>query len=328
MGPEALEKILDGFEIPEHPDLLVGIKTRDDAGVFKLNDQVALVQTLDFFTPVVDDPYLYGQIAATNSLNDVYSMGGKPLLAMNMVCFPECGDMEVLRAILAGGLSKIKEAGALLVGGHTVDDNEPKYGLAVTGIVHPDQVIRNSAARPGDLFFLTKPLGSGIINTSIKAEMTTPEVYLEAVHWMSTLNKDAAEAMQEVGIRAATDITGFGLLGHLYEMADSSHIDVEVYTRELRFMPAALEYTHMGLIPAGTYKNRDYLAGTVDFADDIDGVMGDLLFTPETAGGLLIAVAEERAGDLVKAMERRNSPCFLVGRAVGEGNGRIRVVRE
>ncbi len=193
--------MLKGLVLPDDPALLVGIHTRDDAGVYKLREDLALIQTLDFFTPMVDDPYTFGQIAATNAINDIYAMGGKPLLAMNIVCFPQCEDMSILGKILQGGLSKVKEAGALLVGGHTVDDNEPKYGLAVSGLVHPEQIISNSGARPGDLLYLSKPLGNGIIATAIKAEMVAPQDAEEAINWMTTLNKDGAEAMQEAGIK-------------------------------------------------------------------------------------------------------------------------------
>lgn len=246
MGPGALEEILSALDIPGHPDLLVGFGGRDDAGVYRLNETTALVQTLDFFTPMVDDPYVFGQIAATNALNDVYAMGGRPLLAMNIVCFPECGEMEVLGQILAGGLDKLKEAGALLMGGHTVDDNEPKYGLAVTGLVHPDRIIGNNGAQPGDMLILTKPLGSGVITTAIKAEMASLEAAAEAVSWMSTLNRAAAEAMQETGAHAATDITGFGLAGHLMELAAASRVDLEVDINRLPFMQGTLEYAAMG----------------------------------------------------------------------------------
>jgi len=312
--------------LPTHPNLLVGIDTRDDAGIFKLNNDLALIQTLDFFTPMVDDPYLFGQIAATNAINDVYAMGGRPLLAMNVVCFPQCEDMQILKEILAGGLSKVVEAGAYLVGGHTVDDNEPKYGLAVAGLVHPDKIIGNAGAQPGDLLFLTKPIGNGIIATAIKAEMASPEAYTEAVKWMSTLNRNASEAMQEVGINAATDITGFGLIGHLLEMALGSDVEIEIFANYLKFMTGSLEYANMGLIPGGAYVNREYLEDKVNIAPDVEAVVKDLLFTPETAGGLLIAVNENKAADLLSAMVKRDSCCFNIGRVVKKGFKPIKVM--
>jgi selenide,water dikinase len=314
------------MELPTHPNLLVGIDTRDDAGIYKINEDVALIQTLDFFTPMVDDPYIFGQIAATNAINDIYAMGGQPLLAMNIVCFPQCEDMQTLREILAGGLSKIKEAGAYLIGGHTVDDNEPKYGLSVTGMVHPDQIIGNTGASPGDQLFLTKPLGNGIIATAIKAEMASEQDYEEAVKWMSMLNGNASEAMQEVGINAATDITGFGLLGHLYEMASGSNVGVEIYANQIKFMSGTLKYASMGLIPGGAYTNRDYLTNKVEIRADLDQSIKDLIFSPETAGGLLIAVSDKKAGNLQSAMDKRDCCCFNIGRVKSKGFMPIKVL--
>jgi selenide,water dikinase len=310
---------LRDFELPSHPNLLVGIQTRDDAGVFKLNEEIALIQTMDFFTPMVDDPYVFGQIAATNAINDVYAMGGNPLLAMNMVAFPQCADMDILKKILQGGLSKIKEAGALLVGGHTVDDNEPKYGLSVSGLIHPEKVISNHGARPGDLIFLTKPIGNGVIATTIKAEMASQEAYDEAIHWMSMLNNGASEAMQQVGVNAATDVTGFGLVGHLFELAAASDVHVELFYDQVRFMRGTLEYANMGLIPGGAYTNRNYLADKVKYAAGIDPTIRDLLYSPETAGGLLISLEENKASDLCSAMEKRGVMCFPFARVVNQG---------
>jgi len=304
---------------------LIGIESRDDAAVLKLDEEKALIQTIDFFTPMVDDPFIFGQIAATNALNDIYAMGGTPILALNVVCFPECADLQVLRKILEGGLSKVLEAGALLVGGHTVDDNEPKYGLAVSGLVHPQKIIANNGAQPGDLLFLTKPLGNGVIATSIKAEMVSGEAYKEAIKWMSMLNRESSQAMMEVGVNAATDITGFGLMGHLYEMAWGSDVQVEVFADKVPFMEGTLEYAGLGLIPGGAYNNRDYLKDKVEYAGNIDPLIRDLFFSPETAGGLLIAVAEKKAGELLQVMEKRGSFCNLIGRVRGEHFSPIRV---
>ena len=298
---------------------------RDDAGVYLLNEQQAIIQTLDFFTPMVDDPYRFGQIAAVNALNDVYAMGGSPLLAMNLVMFPKCGDFTVLQQILAGGLSKIEEAGALLVGGHTVDDNEPKYGLSVTGIVHPEALITNAGAKPGDAIFLTKPLGSGIIATAIKAQMVDPAHEEEAVRWMTTLGKDACAAMQAVGVNAATDVTGFGLIGHLQEMAAASNVAMEIISSDIPFMSGVLEAANRGLIPAGAYTNRDYLQDKVQVIEEMDPIVYDLLFSPETAGGFIISVPDERKEQLLQAMQASSCSCFLIGSVLREGFQPIRV---
>lgn len=303
----------------------MGIDNRDDAGVYRLNSEQAIIQTLDFFTPMVDDPYLFGQIAAVNALNDVYAMGGTPLLAMNIVCYPNCEEMGDLREILEGGLSKIKEAGALLAGGHSVDDNEPKYGLAVTGLVHPEKVLDNAGAQAGDVLFLTKPLGNGVITTAIKAEMASERAYHEAVQWMTMLNKEAAEVVIQVGAHALTDITGFGLMGHLHEMASASNVEVEVNPENLEFMEGALEYAQMGLIPGGAYENRKYLQDKIMIDHEIDQTIADLLFSPETAGGLLIAVNEASASKLQNGMQEKNCRCIRIGRVINQGFKPIRV---
>ncbi len=313
-----MEKALKGLVVPQHPALLVGLHTRDDAGVYKLSEETALIQTLDFFTPMVDDPYIFGQIAATNAINDIYAMGGQPLLAMNVVCFPECEEMSILAQILEGGLAKIKEAGALLVGGHTVDDNEPKYGLSVTGLIHPDQIISNSAARPGDRLYLSKPIGNGVITTAIKAEMVEAPHAEEAVGWMTTLNQAASQVMQQCGIKAATDVTGFGFLGHLYEMAAASNVEVEVYTQMVPFMSGVFSYAGLGLIPAGAYNNRDYLADKVSYLDEIDPDLRELLFCPETSGGLLMAVPAEAEQEFLQRMGERQVKVSLVGRVLAQ----------
>lgn len=312
--------------MPNHPNLLVGIDTRDDAGVYKLNEDIALIQTMDFFTPMVDDPYIFGQIAATNAINDVYAMGGQPLLAMNLVCFPECEDLNILKEILAGGLNKIQEAGALLVGGHTVDDLEPKYGLSLTGIVHPDKLITNSNAQAGDLLFLTKPIGNGVITTAIKAGMAKPQEYEEAINWMTMLNKDGAESMHDIGVHAATDITGFGILGHLFEIAYKSKVEIELLANNIPFMEGVLKYAEMGLIPAGAYTNRDYLAPYILHPPKIDAAIRETLYTPETAGGLLIAIPEDKVGKLKEILSKNDFICVLVGRVVKEGFAPIKLV--
>ena len=284
----------------ENERLIIGSETSDDAAVYKLNDEIALVQTLDFFTPVVDDPYIFGQIAAANSLSDVYAMGGKPLLAMNIVCFPECLELEVLKQILKGGADKVVEAGALLVGGHSVKDEEPKYGLSVTGIVHPEKVLANNTAKVGDYLILTKPLGSGILNTAIKADMASKEQYDMAVKTMATLNKYAFEALSGLNISSCTDITGFGFIGHAYEMAKGSGVSLEIYSDRIPIIEGAREFAGSGIIPMGMYSNKNYVEDDVEVDEDIEEVTEDLLYDPQTSGGLLVAIDED---DVEKALE-------------------------
>lgn len=279
----------------ESDRLLVGLDTSDDAAVYKLNEETALIQTLDFFTPIVDDPYQFGQIAAANALSDVYAMGGIPLIALNIVAFPNCLPIEVLGEILRGGADKVKEAGALLVGGHSIEDNEPKYGLSVTGTVHPDKVLANSTAKPGDVLILTKPVGLGILNTCIKEELLEQDLVEEAIRVMATLNKVAAELMIETGAHACTDITGFGLIGHALEMAEGSKVSIELDSHAVPVMEGALENARMGLVPAGTYKNRDYAGERVRIDPTISEAMIDVLYDPQTSGGLLISLDPERA---------------------------------
>lgn len=311
--------MLGSLDWPRDPKLLVGLEGHDDAGVYILNEEVALIHTIDFLTPMVDDPYLFGQIAAVNALNDIYAMGGQPLLAMNVVCFPQCGDMDILGKILAGGLSKVKEAGALIVGGHTVDDNEPKYGLAVCGTVHPGRVICNNTAQPGDTLFLTKPLGSGIVSTAVKAKMALAHTVEEATKWMSRLNRVESKIIQKIGVNATTDITGFGLIGHLNELAEASDVLVELDVKALHFMQGALDYAGMGLIPAGAYTNRDYFINKVYYQTEIDSTLRELLFSPETAGGLLISVTPEKSTALLEAMQEQTCECYAIGRVLNNG---------
>lgn len=301
----------------QNENLLVGLDTSDDAAVYKLNEDTALIQTLDFFTPVVDDPYLYGQIAAANSLSDVYAMGGKPLTAMNIVCFPTCLPMELLGEILRGGADKIVEAGALLVGGHTVDDNEPKYGLSVSGTVHPDRVLANSRARIGDVLILTKPLGLGIINTAIKADMATKEQYEEATYTMATLNKYGIEAVLHLNISSCTDITGFGFLGHTYEMAKGSGVSIEIDSAAVPVLKGAIELAEMGIIPAGMYANKKHIHQEVKKLNPISEALEDVLYDPQTSGGLLIAIAEKDQHKALEALREINkNPFAIVGRVI------------
>ena len=255
---------------------------------------------------MVDDPFVYGQIAVANALSDVYAMGGKPITAINLVMFDTCRvPMNYLKEILKGGISKLKEAGVSLIGGHTVDDLETKYGLSVTGIVHPEKFVKNSTARPGDVLVYTKPLGIGVLTTAIKAGMASQEEVEKVSEVMVTLNKSASEAMVEVGVNACTDVTGFGFLGHLYEMVKFSGVGAVIYTEKLTFLEGAKEYAGMGLLPAATYDNLDYVGDAVKFADSVDEETKMLLFDPQTSGGLLIAVPEERAERLVERLKEK-----------------------
>lgn len=296
-------------------NLLVGFDTSDDAAVYRVSPDNAVILTMDFFTPVVDDPYTFGQVAAANSLSDVYAMGGRPVTAMNIVCFPTCLPLDVLKEILRGGYDKVAEAGALLVGGHSIEDDEPKYGLSVMGMVHPDRIVTNSGAREGDLLVLTKPLGTGILNTAIKADILDRQGYTKAIDTMAYLNSDACNAMLEVGVSACTDITGFGLLGHAYEMARGSGVSLEIWHRELPIIEESIELARMGIIPGGTYKNQAYLKGQIDIKSDIKQEFVDIMYDPQTSGGLLISIPESKAGRLGELLKAANrTPFGIIGR--------------
>lgn len=303
----------------------MGTNTGDDAGVYRLNDDTALIQTVDFFTPVVDDPYLYGQIAAANALSDVYAMGGWPLTAMNITCFPTGKlDLGILREILQGGADKIVEAGAVLVGGHTIRDDEPKYGLAVTGIVHPEKVITNAGARPGDLLVLTKPLGIGIITTAIKGGVAPEEAVQEAVRWMTRLNREAAAAMQEVETHACTDITGFGLLGHALEMATASGVALVIDSQQVPVIAGAADLARMGILPGGARANRRFVDVHVTWPAGIPAETQDILCDPQTSGGLLIAVGREDGSVLVEKLSRAGlTYAAVIGEVTAEEAGRL-----
>jgi len=319
--------VLAELPLVEHPDLLVGRGTSDDAGVVRVREDLALIQTLDFFTPIVDDPRTFGRIAAANALSDVYAMGGAPLTAMNIVCFPrKTLPLDVLREVLLGGHEVVHQAGALLVGGHSVEDPELKYGLSVTGIVHPDRVITNAGARPGDRLLLTKPLGTGVLATAIKGGMAPAEVESEAVRWMTTLNGDAAEAMQEVRASACTDITGFGLLGHALELARASGVTLRIEASRVPIIVGAVELASMGMIPAGSFANRRFCERAVTVEAGVDSLLVDLLADAQTSGGLLICVPESGAADLHAELERRHVPHPEIGCVVERSRGAIRVV--
>lgn len=315
IGPETLSNILSKLPKMEDKNLIVGIETSDDAAVYKLNDEMATIQTLDFFTPVVDDPYTYGQIAAANSLSDVYAMGGKPIMALNIVCFPTCLSMDILGEILRGGADKVIEAGAVVVGGHTVDDNEPKFGLSVTGIVHPQKVLKNCGCKVGEVIILTKPLGTGIINTAIKGEVASKDAYNTAVEVMATLNKYAAEIITKYPISACTDITGFGIMGHGYEMASGSNVTLKLFKDKIPYINEAKEYAEMGLVPEGSYNNRTYLQGKYELRD-VPQWMEDILFDPQTSGGLLFSCSEEESEKILKELNELKLKSSIVGKVL------------
>lgn len=310
-----------------HPDLLVGLEAADDAGVFRITPEIALIQTVDFFTPIVNDPYQYGQIAAANALSDVYAMGGRPLTAMNIACFPlQTTPAEVLKKILRGGLDKVHEAGALLVGGHSVDDPELKYGLAVTGIVHPDRILTKGGAKKGDLLVLTKPLGTGIIATALKGRLASKEAEAAAIRVMSELNRAAAEALGGLEVHAVTDITGFGLLGHGLEMAQAGKVELTIYAGRVPVLSWAREYANMGLVPAGSHANRRFCEKHLTIDPQVGQVEVDLLSDAQTSGGLFIAIAPQHGEQLLARLHDQGvTDAAIIGEVTGAGVGKIKV---
>ena len=310
------------FPPNRYPDVLVGLATPDDAAVYRVNDDLALIQTLDFFTPVVDDPHTYGAIAAANALSDVYAMGGEVLLALNICCFPPDLPAEVAAQILIGGAEKVAEAGGVVVGGHTVNDPEPKYGLSVTGAVHPDMIWTKAGARPGDRLLLTKRLGVGIITTAAKGDAADPGHLAQAEESMLRLNRDACRIVQEVGANACTDITGFGFLGHAHEMAVKSGVRLHFALGSLPFLPGAIDYAGQWLFPAGSCHNQRAYQDSVSFAETISEELRMLLFTPETSGGLLVSLPPESADEVQRRCAVAGQPCWCVGDVLdGEGVG-------
>lgn len=325
MGPEDLEKVLRLLPPDDlGREILVGLDTPDDAAVFVLDEETALVHTLDFFTPIVDDPYDFGRIAAANALSDVYAMGGIPLSAMNIVCFPCSLGMEILARILEGGLAVIRGAGAVLLGGHTVEDAEPKYGLAVTGKVHPDRVLTCQGAEEHDLLVLTKPLGTGVLATALKGDFLAEEEIREAAEGMASLNDRASRAAVLAGAHACTDVTGFGLAGHLLNMLSGNGLGCEVEVSRLPLYPRAREMAEMGMVPAGAHKNRDFLSPRVEVHPSVDDVSRDIVFDPQTSGGLLLAMPEKALG--VFAQEMGGGFWAPIGRFTGNAAGRVRVL--
>jgi selenide,water dikinase len=317
---------LQALPIQSHPDLLVGMEAADDAGVYRLTPEIALIQTVDFFTPVVNDPYTFGQIAAANALSDVYAMGGRPLTALNLVCYPsQTLPKEVLQAILAGGLDKIHEAGALLVGGHSVDDIELKYGLAVTGVVHPEKVLTNRGAKVGDRLILTKPLGTGVIATAMKGRLASQEAEAEAIRIMTALNRLPEACLKDQAVHAITDITGFGLLGHGLEMAVASQVEFTLTAHQVPVLAAAHDYAALGLLPAGSFANRRFCEQHLIVAAGLDPLLVDLFSDAQTNGGLLLAVVPDQAESFLHCLQGHGILAALIGAVTASGPGKIRL---
>jgi len=290
----------------------------DDAAVYKISEDLAIIQTVDFFTPIVDDPYWFGQIAAANALSDIYAMGGVPKTAMNLVGFPlKQMDISILRRVIQGGLDKLKEADVVLVGGHSVEDNEMKYGLSVTGFIHPQKVLTKKNLKSGDRLVLTKPLGTGVINTAIKGGMASEAIIKKITRMMAALNRDAAEVMKQFCVHACTDITGFGLLGHLAEMVEGSGMALQLESRQIPILPEAMDYAAKGMMPGGAFKNKNFRLHMVEFSSEVDPLIQDILFDPQTSGGLLMCVQREQAGDLVnKLIDEGMAGSMIIGEVI------------
>ena len=315
------------MKFPADSNVLVGLYKADDAGVYKISEDLAIIQTVDFFTPIVDDPYWFGQIAASNAFIDIYAMGGIPKTAMNIVGFPaKQMDISVLNDILRGGLDKMEDAGVVLIGGHSVEDNELKYGLSVTGFIHPDHIITKKNLAIGDHLILTKPLGTGIINTAIKGGLASDSAIRYITSLMATLNQDAARIMLKYPVHACTDITGFGLIGHMAEMVCDSDCGVIVFSKDLPIIPEALEYAKMGLIPAGAYKNREFRESMVEIDNSVNQQVIDVIFDPQTSGGLLISVSKEASKELVFELRKNKISAVVIAEVADKPAGRIKII--
>lgn len=313
VGAGTLVKLLEGFETHTDPNLIVGYDKSDDASVYVIDESTALVQTTDFFPPIVDDPFLFGQIAATNALSDVYAMGGTPKLALNIMCISDQMQKETVQEILRGGYAKAYEAGAIITGGHTIHGAEPIYGLAVSGFVHPKKVLTNSGAKPGDVLILTKPLGIGILTTGAKVGMVTPEVETKIHKQMATLNKTAKDIMVQYQIHSCTDVTGFSLMGHGFEMAQGSECTLHICTSQVPYHKEAWDLADMGFIPAGAYRNREYASNGITSRISIPRPLEDILYDPQTSGGLLIALPEKEASECMDKMLSAGVEAAIVG---------------
>ncbi len=325
VGAGTLAKLLGDMPTHQDPNLLVGFDRSDDASVYRVSDSLALVQTVDFFPPIVDDPFTFGQIAATNALSDIYAMGGEPKLALNLLCIPEQMPQSAVQAILAGGYSKAFEAGAIITGGHSIFDDVPKYGLSVTGFVHPDKFYKNLGAREGDVLFLTKPLGVGILTTAEKAEMLETGEIDRAITLMTTLNKGARDCAVNYRVHACTDVTGFSLMGHMLEMMQGSEVSVRVETGAIDFLPRVLEFANMGLLPAGVYRNRNFAEPFVD-EGNLPLKIRDALFDPQTSGGLLLAVDPKDADALERDLRASVPSAQRIGTVIAKSSKSIYLV--
>lgn len=318
VGAGTLMKLLDGFKTHSDPRLIVGYDKSDDASVYVLDDENALIQTTDFFPPIVDDPYLYGQIAAANALSDVYAMGGEPKLALNIMCLPEAMEKDTVQEILRGGYDKAYEAGAIITGGHTIHGAEPIYGLAVSGFVHPKKVLTNSGAKVGDCLILTKPLGIGLITTAAKADLVEDELLQKVYKQMATLNKTARDIMVKYEVHSCTDVTGFSLLGHSLEMAQGSGVSIHISVPDIVYHKEAYEFAEMGFVPAGAYRNRSFAEGAVKIVGEVSRAMQDICYDPQTSGGLLIAIAEGDAEACLLQLRDAGVEAFKVGHVTEE----------
>lgn len=323
VGAGTLVKLLEGFKTHSDPRLIVGYDKSDDASVYVLDDENALIQTTDFFPPIVDDAYLYGQIAAANALSDVYAMGGEPKLALNIMCLPETMEKDTVQQILRGGYDKAYEAGAIITGGHTIHGAEPIYGLAVSGFVHPKKVLTNSGAKPGDCLLLTKPLGIGIITTAAKAGLVEQDVLERIYRQMATLNKAARDVMIAYRVHSCTDVTGFSLLGHSLEMAQGSKATIHIECSRIVYHQEAYEFAQMGFIPAGAYRNRDYTEGKIKQVGHIERALQDICYDPQTSGGLLISIASEDAPKCLEQMKAAGVEAFQIGYVTEEADSPI-----
>lgn len=313
VGAGTLTKLLDGFKTHKDPNLIVGYDKSDDASVYVLDDNSALIQTTDFFPPIVDDPYLYGQIAAANALSDVYAMGGEPKLALNIMCIPENMEKETVQEILRGGYDKAYEAGAIITGGHTIHGAEPIYGLAVSGFVHPKRVLTNSGAKVGDCLIMTKPLGIGIITTAAKAGLVEPALLDKIYLQMATLNKNARDIMVKYDVHSCTDVTGFSFLGHGLEMAQGSEVTIHIEMSKLVYHKEAYEFAQMGFIPAGAYRNRDFTNGNVKIIGNVDRACQDICYDPQTSGGLLFSISNNQAEECLCELQKAGVEAYIVG---------------
>ena len=328
IGPADLQEVLRTLPSSiSDPNLLVGLDTSDDAGVYRLNDTTAIVQTLDFFTPIVNDPYDFGQVAATNAISDVYAMGGTPITALNIVAFPiSTLDKGILGEILRGAQDKLKEAGVTLVGGHSIDDKEPKFGLAVTGLVHPDKIKTNADAKVGDKLVLTKPIGVGICTTSLKNGLLSDEEITQVTKVMTTLNKTTAEVMANYDAHAVTDITGFGLLGHASEIAKASDVGIQIYYNQVPILPRVKELAIAGSVPGGTKNNFAHVADVVTYSDSLDQIDRWILCDAVTSGGLLISIAADEVNSFVKELHEKGVNVQIIGEVTEEHKGQINVL--